>query len=57
VKLAFQEAYTKRNVKSLGASAALVLFCVGVLIALLFLGPVIVIVGVVAGGVIWYKMA
>jgi hypothetical protein len=56
-KLAFQEANAKRNPKSVAASAGLLLFCICVLIASLFLGPVVVIVGIIAGGVIWYKVA
>jgi hypothetical protein len=35
----------------------MVLCCVGVLIGSLFLGPVIIIVGIVAACVIWYNVA
>jgi hypothetical protein len=56
VTLGFQHAYAKRDVKSFSYGVAIVMVCGVALIGALFLGPIIVVAGIVAVGILWYNL-
>jgi hypothetical protein len=57
VTLGFQEAYAKRDVKSFSYSIAIVVVCGAALIGALFLGPIIVVAGIIALGILLYNLS
>jgi predicted DNA repair protein MutK len=56
VTTAVQEAYAKRDLKSVAAMLAWVLFAAASLVGALFVGPVLIILGIVGLGFAWHKL-